>query len=113
MSTETASITRNFLVEDDDLVDELLAAINQKGWSGLTMEYQFAKLSAIKKSPLPNGSGNHPLILAAEWNEMFEEMQLRICISGQASQELLQQQCLEVMEALFAKELYRRVNETN
>jgi hypothetical protein len=113
MTIETASITRNFLVEDDDLVDELLAAINQQGWSGLKMEYQFAKLSALRRSAPNNGSGSQMLTLAAEWTELDEEMQLRISISGETSQEILQRQCLAVMEALFAVEIYRRVNENN
>src|ERR1700722_11786989 len=85
MTAETASITRNFLVEDDDLVDELLSAINRQGWGALKMEYQFSKLCAMKKSSLNNGSGSHLLTLAAEWTEFDEEMQLRISIAGDAS----------------------------
>ena len=50
MTAETASITRNFLVEDDDLVDELLAAINQQGWGGLKMEFVIQPGMQIEES---------------------------------------------------------------
>jgi hypothetical protein len=107
-----AAVTRNFLVDTDDLVDELLSAINSCDWKNLKMQYQLSRLEASKPAPEPENTGKFDL--HAEWNELDEEVQLRIAITGtEASLPSRQQECLEVMNALFPNDIFRKVNEDN
>lgn len=102
------AITRNFLVDADELVDELLSAIKQFDWTHLKMEYQLSKLHATKKED------DQVHELGAEWKEFDEEVQLRISVNG--SPETLpqrQQMANEIMTALFPNDIFRRVNEEN
>lgn len=107
MEENSATLTRNFLVEDDDLVDELLSAMKDRGWSNLKMEYQLGKLAASKQS------GRETIWLTVEWKEFDEEMQLRMAVIGELADADLQKECLGLMDSLFAQEVYRRVNENN
>jgi hypothetical protein len=105
-----ASVTRNFLVDTDDLVDELLSAVNSCDWKNLKMQYQLSRLEASKPASETIGK----LDLHAEWNELDEEVQLRIAITGtELSLPSRQQECLEVMNALFPNDIFRKVNEDN
>lgn len=107
--TNTAvAITRNFLVDADELVDELLSAIKQFNWTDLKMEYQLGRLHTARKDT------EHGYELNAEWKEFDEEVQLRISVNGSPETlEQRQQMCNEIMNALFPNDIFRRVNEDN
>ncbi len=109
-TNSVAAVTRNFLVDTDDLVDELLSAINRCHWKNLKMQYQLSKLQASK----PADGEMKAYDLHAEWNELDEEVQLRIAVAGtEESLASRQQECLEVMNALFPNDIFRKVNEVN
>lgn len=105
-----ASVTRNFLVDTDDLIDELLSVIKAQDWRDLKMQYQIGKLQATKTAQ----ERGHTFELMVEWNEFDEEVQLRIAVAG--SDESLpqrQQECSELMTAMFPNDIFRKVNEDN
>lgn len=110
-STNTvAAVTRNFLVDTDDLVDELLSAIKAHDWRNLKMQYQLGKLQASKTVQ----EENRELELQVEWNEFDEEVQLRIAVAGaEESLPLRQQECVDLMNAMFPNDIFRKVNEDN
>jgi hypothetical protein len=109
-TNSVAAVTRNFLVDTDDLVDELLSTINRCDWKNLKMQYQLSKLQASK----PATGEEKTYDLLAEWNELDEEVQLRIAVAGtEESLTSRQQACLEVMDALFPNDIFRKVNEHN
>jgi len=105
-----ATVTRNFLVDTDDLVDELLSAIKAHDWRHLKMQYQLGKLQASKVTQ----EENQDLQLHVEWNEFDEEVQLRIAVAGtDESLSLRQQECIDLMNAMFPNDIFRKVNEDN
>ncbi len=109
-STNTAaSVTRNFLVDPDDLVDELLSVIKAHEWKDLKMQYQLGKLQASKTT----ASGEN-FDLAVDWNEFEEEVQMRIAVSGsEQTMPARQQECLGLINAMFPNDIFRKVNEDN
>ena len=105
-----ASVTRNFLVDTDDLIDELLSAIKSQDWRDLKMQYQVGKLQASKTAQ----EEGHTYELFVEWNEFDEEVQLRIAVAGtDESLSLRQQECSDLMNAMFPNDIFRKVNEDN
>lgn len=108
MSGIAAQVTRNFLVDADDLVDELLGAIKAQDWKNLKMQYQVGTLHADKQHE------DDGFTLQAEWTEFEEEVQLKITVGG--SEDTLparQQECLDLINALFPNDIFRKVNEDN
>ncbi|CAN5202763.1 hypothetical protein BH10CYA1_BH10CYA1_49250 [soil metagenome] len=106
-----AAVTRNFLVDTDDLIDELLSAIKAHDWRSLKMQYQVGKLHATKEAQ-ENGQQDYDLLV--EWNEFDEEVQLRIAVAG--TDDTLtsrQQECSDLMNAMFPNDIFRKVNEDN
>ncbi|HEY9677787.1 MAG TPA: hypothetical protein V6C76_07245 [Drouetiella sp.] len=110
-STNTvAALTRNFLVDTDDLVDELLSAIKTCAWKDLKMQYQLGKLQASKVA----AESEEKYDLLAEWAELEEEVQLRVAIAGaEENFPARQQECMDLMNAMFPDDIFRRVNEDN
>ncbi|HEY9731006.1 MAG TPA: hypothetical protein V6C89_03790 [Drouetiella sp.] len=108
-STNTAaSVTRNFLVDADDLVDELLSVIKAHDYTNLKLQYQLGKLQATKAKAAENYE------LAVDWNEFEEEVQMRIAVYG--ADETLparQQECVDLINAMFPNDIFRKVNEDN
>lgn len=104
-----ASTTRNFLVDPDDLVDELLSVIKTHDWKDLKMQYQLGKLQATKTTAT---NENYDLIV--DWNEFEEEVQMRIAVAGsEDSLPARQQECLDLINAMFPNDIFRKVNEDN
>ncbi len=111
ITNTVASVTRNFLVETDDLIDELLSAIKAHDWKDLKMQYQVGKLQATKTVE-HDPSQSYDLVV--EWNEFDEEVQLRIAVAGtEQSLPLRQQECSDLMNAMFPNDIFRKVNEDN
>lgn len=105
-----ASLTRNFLIDTDDLIDELLSVIKSQDWRDLKMQYQLGKLQAIKTAS--EQAINYALLV--EWNEFDEEVQLRIAVAGpDDSLRQRQQECSDLMSAMFPNDIFRKVNEDN
>lgn len=109
-TNSTAALTRNFLVDTDDLVDELLSGLKACDWKDLKMQYQVGHLQANKVDE----SDGEIYELQADWSELDEEVQLRIAVSGtDTSLPARQQECMDVMNSLFPNDIFRKVNEEN
>lgn len=110
-STSTAaSVTRNFLVDADDLIDELLSVLKAHGWTDLKMQYQLGKLQATKTLQ----KSNQNFEMQVDWNEFDEEVQMRIAIyGGDESLPERQQECSDLINAMFPNDIFRKVNEDN
>ncbi len=105
-----AAVTRNFLVDTDDLIDELLSAIKAHDWKNLKMQYQVGKLQASKEAQKQGQTYD----LVVEWNEFDEEVQLRITVAGtDDSLPWRQQECSDLINAMFPNDIFRKVNEDN
>jgi hypothetical protein len=109
-STNTAaSVTRNFLVDTDDLVDELLSVIKAHHYKDLKMQYQLGKLQATRST-----ATDEHFELTVDWNEFEEEVQMRIAVYGtDDTLPARQQECLDLINAMFPNDIFRKVNEDN
>ena len=114
----TTTLKRNFLCEVDDLVDELLEAINKQGWSNLKMKYELGSLTATRSVKSMSNGKLHDLnyALSAQWQEQDEEVELILNVASEdqsadnhAGAALAQ----ELIQSMFADSSYRWVTESS
>lgn len=112
-----SSLTRNFLIEADDLVDEILSALKKFQWTNLKMNYELSTLCATRtvEGIERLAASAVTYVLTAKWTEQEEEVELTIAVEnhdGRSTAASCQQYCREMMDSLFAESAFRRVNDS-
>jgi hypothetical protein len=82
-----ALIKREYYVDVDDLVDQLLDSVRQNGWTLSKMQYESSKLEATRRArkPSPNGDKkNEQLVfhLVAEWKDLGDAVELLVTVDS-------------------------------
>ena len=112
-----SSITRNFLIEADDLVDEILSALKKYRWSDVKMKYELGTLSAsVVEKKGEHKTADSTYVLSCKWEEQEEEVELTLSVETQSTEsapEQCQKYCQELMDSLFADSAFRRVSEAS
>jgi hypothetical protein len=112
-----ASIKREYGVDVDDLVDQLLASVRQNGWTLSKMQYESSKLEATRKikKPSPVNAPKSEEIafrLIAEWKDLGDGVELTVSVDSNAAFAEVgdcREQCTNVLNGIPEERTYQNL----
>ncbi|HEY9685105.1 MAG TPA: hypothetical protein V6C86_26250 [Oculatellaceae cyanobacterium] len=96
------SMKREFYMDIDDIVDELLTALKAGGWTLSKMNYELCKLTATSKERKEHKGESFELTfgLIAIWRDMEDLIELEIVVE-EAEQSWTEKECITKCSAVI------------
>jgi hypothetical protein len=97
------SMKREFYVEIDDLVDELLTSVRQNGWTLSKMQYEICQLTATctEKREADGKKVDVTFSLTAHWQEYDDSIELDVLVE-EKNFDFTDQECKTKCSAVLA-----------
>jgi hypothetical protein len=97
------SMKREFFIEIDDLVDELLSSVRQNGWTISKMQYEICQLTAtcIEKRETDGKKVDVTFSLTAHWQDYGDSIELDALVE-EGNFDFTDQECKVKCSAVLA-----------
>ena len=110
---------KEFHMEIDDLVDNLLGAVNGNGWTLGKMQYELGTLSAgkiEKKQDADNKSVTVKFVLTATWQDFTDALELEVLVKDEDNDwtdGYCAEKCATIIDAIEDKKSYENLYSEN